>query len=326
MALTKPSFLTNIITSLATTSADRGLTESAFKAKFDETVTAIKAYLNDVLTAEVDTALGLKLNITDGIGRNKIINGNFGINQRVVSGTVIKTVGLYGHDRWKAGAAGCTYTFSTTANVTTITISAGSLIQVIEGLNLQSGTHTLSWTGTAQGKIGAGSFSATGVTGSATGGTNLSIEFGTGTLSKVQFEKGSIATTFEDRLFNLELSLCQMYYEKSYDLSTAPASNTQNGAVHIGAHIAIAGSVAGSIFTSIPFLTTKRITPTNIKIYSSDGTIDAVYNVGTGSRTGVTATNNGENRIGYLAVSNASATNIALNAGLLLHWTAESEL
>jgi hypothetical protein len=120
--------------------------------------------------------------------------------------------GAYGHDRWKAGASGCTYTFATSANVTTLTISAGSLIQVIEGLNLGSGTYTLSFSGTAQGKIGAGSFSGSGVTGAAVGGTNLNIEFNTGTLSLVQFEQGSTATPFERRPYGTELALCQRYF------------------------------------------------------------------------------------------------------------------
>jgi hypothetical protein len=145
---------------------------------------------------------------------NAIINGNFGINQRGVSGTVTLAAGAYGHDRWKAGASGCTYTFATVDNVTTLTISAGSLIQVIEGLNLQSGTYTLSWTGTAQGKIGAGSYAASGVQGTAVGGTNLNIEYGTGTVSLVQFEKGSVATPFEFRSIGQELALCQRYYFK----------------------------------------------------------------------------------------------------------------
>ena len=145
--------------------------------------------------------------------KNVIINGNFGINQRGVSGTVTLAAGAYGHDRWKAGASGCTYTFATTNNVTTLTISAGSLIQVIEGLNLYSGTYTLSWTGTAQGKIGAGSYAGSGVTGAAVGGTNLNIEFNTGTVSLVQFEQGSVATPFERRPYGTELALCQRYFE-----------------------------------------------------------------------------------------------------------------
>jgi len=144
--------------------------------------------------------------------KNAIINGNFGINQRGVSGTVTLSAGVYGHDRWKAGASGCTYTFSTSGNVTTLDISAGSLIQVIEGINLESGTYTLSWTGTAQGKIGAGSFGNSGITGAAVGGTNLNIEFNTGTVSLVQFEPGTVATPFERRQFGQELALCQRYF------------------------------------------------------------------------------------------------------------------
>lgn len=143
---------------------------------------------------------------------NAIINGNFQVNQRGVSGTVTLAAGAYGHDRWKAGASGCTYTFATVNNVTTLTITAGSLIQVIEGINLYSGTYALSWSGTAQGKIGAGSYSGSGVTGSVTGGTNLNIEFGTGTLSLVQFEPGTEVSPFERRDYGRELMMCQRYY------------------------------------------------------------------------------------------------------------------
>ena len=134
--------------------------------------------------------------VIDATSTNLLINGNFAVNQRAKSGTVTLAAGAYGHDRWKAGASGCTYTFATSANVTTLTISAGSLVQVVEGVNLQSGTVCLSWTGTAQGKIGSGSYSASGVTGTATGGTNLNIEFNTGTLSKVQLNYGSVALPF----------------------------------------------------------------------------------------------------------------------------------
>jgi hypothetical protein len=143
--------------------------------------------------------------------KNRIINGQLNINQRGVSGTVTLAAGDYGHDRFKGGASGCTYTFATSNNVTTLTISAGSLIQVVEGLNLESGTYTLSFTGTAQGKIGAGSFSASGVTGSITGGTDTNIEFNTGTLSLPQLEKGSTATSFDYRPYGTELVMCQRY-------------------------------------------------------------------------------------------------------------------
>jgi hypothetical protein len=146
--------------------------------------------------------------------KNRLINSQLLINQRGVSGTVSLSAGAYGHDRFKAGSSGCTYTFATSNNVTTLTITAGSLQQVIEGLNLESGTYTLSWTGTAQGKIGAGSYGASGITGSITGGTNTTIEFNTGTLSLPQLEKGSAATSFDYRPYTTELALCQRYFIK----------------------------------------------------------------------------------------------------------------
>lgn len=185
--------------------------------------------------------------------KNRIINGQLNINQRGVSGTVTLTAGSYGHDRFKGGASGCTYTFATSNNVTTLTISAGSLIQVVEGLNLESGTYTLSWTGTVQGKIGAGSFSATGVTGSITGGTNTNIEFNTGTLSLPQLEKGSTATSFDYRDYGTELFLCQRYYE-TY------SNGTGTGSISEG--LTAAFPTTGICRGFVPFKVTKRASPT----------------------------------------------------------------
>lgn len=129
--------------------------------------------------------------------RNLLTNSLFWINQRTVSGTVTLTAGQFGHDRWKAGASGCTYTFSTSAGVTTITISAGSLQQVVPGDELTSGNVVLSWSGTAQGRIGTGAYGATGVpTASATEGTNLTVEFNTGTLFKPQLQSGLTASAY----------------------------------------------------------------------------------------------------------------------------------
>lgn len=183
--------------------------------------------------------------------RNKIINGNLGINQRGASSfSTAYSAGTYIMDRWKAGAGGCTLSFSTTNNATTVTITAGTLVQVIEGNNLQSGTHVLSWAGTAQGRIDSGSYGASGLTGTATGGANLSVEFGTGSIALVQLEPGSVATPFEHRPYGMELTLCQRYYEV-----LTRNSNSLNFKWY-------GPGGAGEVTCHFPWQAVKRTTPT----------------------------------------------------------------
>lgn len=145
---------------------------------------------------------------------NLVINGNFAVNQRAKSGTVTLAAGQYGHDRWKAGAGGCTYTFAASGGVTTLTISAGSLVQGVEGADVQTGTHALSWSGTAQGKVGAASFGVSGVTASLTGGSNASIEFGTGTLSRVSLVAGADAAPYVHQPYRADLEDCLRFYRR----------------------------------------------------------------------------------------------------------------
>ena len=235
---------------------------------------------------------------SSAIGKNLIINGNMAINQRGVTGTVSLSAGAYGHDRFKAGASGATYTFATTANVTTITITAGSLQQVVEGLNIQSGTHTLSWTGTAQGKIDAGSYSASGVTGTLTGGTNATVEFNTGTLTNVQLEEGTTATPFEHLQYGQQLALCQRYYEYGtrnfYGSTDSP----------------------GNIVSEETFKVVKRATPTMVY-----GTWSYSRSGGSGTGSLINYQTNINKWSGYIGTGSGFAA--AFSGGA---WTADSEL
>ena len=156
--------------------------------------------------------------------KNRIIDGGFIINQRGYTSGTSLSAGSYGHDRWKAGSGGGTYTFTqgSLGVNTTVTITAGTLVQVIEGCNLaEGGTYVLSWTGTAQGRLNGGSYGSSGsvtVTGW-TAGTNLNVEFNTGTLGSVQLEKGSTATSFDYRSYGAELALCKRYYDQQKSTS-----------------------------------------------------------------------------------------------------------
>lgn len=140
--------------------------------------------------------------------RNKIINGNFTVNQRGMVGAITLSAGQYGHILWKAGASGCTYSVSASGLVS---ITSGSLIQVVDAENLLSGDYVLSWTGTAQARIDGGAWGGSGIIGTASG-ANQTVEFGAGTFQYVQYEAGHIAQPFEYRHKGIELLLCQRYF------------------------------------------------------------------------------------------------------------------
>lgn len=257
--------------------------------------------------------------------KNRIINGAFTVNQRVYATGVAKTVGTYMHDRWKAGASGCTYSFSAgSAGVpVTITITAGSLQQVIEGCNLpEGGTYTFSWTGTAQGKIAGGSYAASPITiTGATAGANCTVEFSTGTVGLVQVEPGGAATTFDYRDFTRELSMCQRYFEKSYQLSSAPGSACGWAAMLWASN---GGAVDIYCLVATTFKVQKRTTPT-IAYWDSAGNASMSSIVSGG---GLAQTNNASlvNSINAndSQMTMAILTNATYNAGSA--WTASAEL
>lgn len=279
---------------------------TAFTTLTTVTVVLDSGALDSGLSA-VDVGIITALNTSMpelGLRKNIINNGGFSINQRVyISGTAVGT-GLYGHDRWKMAASGDTYSFSTASNKTTVTIGAGKVLQqVVEGLNLQSGTYTLSWEGTAQGKIGAGALSASGVTGSITGGTNTTIEFGPGTLANVQLEFGTVATPFEFCKYSAEIILCQRYFQLINGTFSGFAASAASGEI------------------SVPLYSFMRATPT----MTNAGNGSWVDGVGAAAVTNATLTNGfsqGPQRV-TITSTGMTATNPILVVGQTLAFSAE---
>lgn len=105
---------------------------------------------------------------------------------------------------------------------------------------------------------------------------------GTFTVGNVQLEKGSTATSFDYRPYGTELALCQRYYSKSYELTTALAAATTTGMV--GGALGLA-TIGGSM--SSPFPVQMRTAPT-MAFWDSAGTVSKV----TGTTNGTTMTNN----------------------------------
>lgn len=254
--------------------------------------------------------------------RNRIINGAFVINQRnYASGTNLAS-GIYGFDRWKSGFTNTSLTFTAGNQATTVTISAsGVLQQIVERENMPANTYTLSWSGTATGRIynsgaTAPSYAASPITVTLDGSANVVVEFtasgSTKTLGTVQLEAGTVYSPFEYRHRGEELTLCQRYFEKSYNLATAIGTATEDNAV-----MANYGSYTGVLYASGQFAVQKRVTPT-VKVYNTNnGTVDSITIVGWGNT--VYGALIGQNRI-RCGVGTVTGT------GVYFHYAADAEL
>lgn len=109
---------------------------------------------------------------------------------------------------------------------------------------------------------------------------SLGIQNGTFDFWGIQVEANQQATPFEQRPIGIELQLCQRYYEKSYDYTTAPGTNTASGVVYASSSTDAYNSfVLPSPLWFIP----KRVSPT-VTVYSQAGTVNK-WNY---SRSGVT--------------------------------------
>ena len=97
-------------------------------------------------------------------------------------------------------------------------------------------------------------------------------------LTNVQLEKGPTATPFEHRPIGTELALCQRYYEKSYNLNTAPGTAETVTSGFQGTIImrlfGLSMDTASGGFVSIYFKVMKRSNPA-LTLYSARGTLGA---------------------------------------------------
>lgn len=255
--------------------------------------------------------------------RNKIINGAFNVNQRVhVSGAVL-AAGSYGHDRWKAGASGGDYTFGAASAVSnTITIAAGkSLIQVVPNSDVCSATWVLSWTGTAQARVGlnsatpAGSYAASPILISGQSiGSPLSVEFNTGTLAEVQLEPGAIRTPFEFRPQTENLRLCKRFFRKSFDLNTTPVQNAGTA----GAVTTICSATSAPFEAFVPFDESMEAAPTVVTFSTNQASANWSNNTTTPVASVVNSGKNG------ITIRGAAPSTGA--ASYSIHYTASAEL
>lgn len=206
--------------------------------------------------------------------RNLLINGNPIINQRgYVSGTATSGANEYTLDRWRVVTSGQSITWTDSENVRTVTAPAGGVEQVIEGVNILSGTYTLNWTGTATATVDGSSVNKGGAV-TLTGGTNATVRFSGGTFALAQLEPGSVATLFERRNYGQELALCQRYFHlgTAYGWGyLAGTGNTRTASAYLPVTMRISPSITflNAAGSNVSGQTAELIYPNNFGIVTS---------------------------------------------------------
>lgn len=181
--------------------------------------------------------------------RNRITNPKFNINQRgYVSGTATTGANQYTLDMWRIVVSGQSVSWVASGSGSRITAPAGGIEQVIEGANIEGGTYTVSWTGTAACMIN-GTVVANGGQVTLTAGSNATIRLLGGTAELLQLEPGGAVTPFVHRSIAVELADCQRYFE--------------TGKVQIDGY----GAASSSFSISTPFKVTKRAAPTMTRVF-----------------------------------------------------------
>lgn len=178
-----------------------------------------------------------------------------------------------------------------------------------------------------------------GLANSASGQVNVNDTIGaTFQLAQVMFVPGSFASTAEltfkraGRTIQQELQMCQRYYEKSYDINTAPGTSTVEG-LFISYQNQGAPTTVSYLGSFIFFKVPKRITATGYTAYVYDN----LGNGGTGAAMKcIRGTTNVSNATNQTASINSSVSNmftLAVSSGsgtagndIGFHWAVDAEL
>jgi len=137
-------------------------------------------------------------------------------------------------------------------------------------------------------------------------------------LTGIQLEVSDYATDFENRSIAQELILCERYYEKSYDVGTAPGTADRWG----GAYQARDGTASTTIrYYPVQYRTTKRTSSITTVFYRPDSG-DVGVKIDSNANG---ALHSGVGDKGFMAYSNDTGGSLS-HYGIFFQWTAECEL
>lgn len=151
-------------------------------------------------------------------------------------------------------------------------------------------------------------------------GGQIANQSGVYSLTAIQLESGPVNAAYDYRPYALELTLCQRYYEKSYNIDVAPSASDNTGRCALGN----SGNTNRQQFTGQRFKVTKRRNP-SVTVYpnnSNDGspTPAGFVNQDDNTRTAVTVANIGT--VGFEIIYN----NGPGRWGGWCHFVADAEL
>lgn len=139
-------------------------------------------------------------------------------------------------------------------------------------------------------------------------------------LALIQVEAGNNATGFQIRSEVEELVLCQRYYEKTFNVSVAPAQNAGSGGA-IGYYRSTAGAVLS--YTSWQYKVRKRVAATLV-FYNPNAANTNWRNFTSATDSGAsTFAGNGEANV---VLQNNGAAGDGANSGYYIHLTSDAEL
>lgn len=130
-------------------------------------------------------------------------------------------------------------------------------------------------------------------------------------------ERPSVEFVYAGRNAVEELQLCQRYYEKSYDINTAPGTITQTGSQRT--HMVTTSQTNASIRFSV----VKRATPLFAVYSTATGVVNVLKNTSGGDAAALLyPAANGNAGIPWIDTSII----VAVDTDMRFHWTADAEL
>jgi len=146
------------------------------------------AYGESNVAAALDS-LGVSVGLLNAASPGVMLNSRFAHNSRgVASGSVTLSANQRAWDCWKAGASGAVVSLLNGV----VTVDSGTLVYVVDEAVLTPGTWTLSQSGTAPMRLGAGAWLAGPRTITWESG-HVTAEFGVGTVDRPRFAPGAVA-------------------------------------------------------------------------------------------------------------------------------------